>query len=169
MLSIGISEHKVNPTGKLERTCITRHAQAEQDPFAALANLLAHEIENYYNRFSLIDMLQSDTCQQLLWKSRVFFSKIDRDNSGRTRQIDSLLEKVVKQIPGWDKAKDKHTGLFRKTAAGNARATGAAPDEVNRYFRWKSDVQSKFYASHHTEAGITIQVVLAGFDKDNWK
>ena len=47
-------------------------------------------------------------------------------------------------------------------------ATRAAPDEVNRYFRWKSDVQSRFYASHHTEAGITIQAVLATFDKDNW-
>ena len=76
---------------------------------------------------------------------------------------------MVKELPGWDKAKDKHTGLFRKTAAGNARAAGAAPDEVNRYFGWKSDVQSRFYASHHTEAGITVQAVLAGFDKDSWK
>ena len=172
MLSIGISQHKVNPTGKLERTCITRHAQAEQDPFAALATLLAHEIET--NRFALIDMLRSDTldaetCQRLLWRSRVFLPNIDRDNSGRTSQIESLLEKVVKEIPDWDKAKDKHTGLFHNTAAGNARAAGAAPDEVNRYFRWNSDVQSKFYASHHTEAGINVQAVLAGFDINSWK
>lgn len=160
------------PTGKLERTCITRHAKAEQDPFAALASLLAHEIEN--NGLALIDMLQSgsidsETCKQLLWRSRVFFPNSDKNNSGRTNQIESLLEKVVKQIPGWDKAKDKHTGLFRKTAAGNCRAAGAAPDEVNRYFGWKIDVQNRFYASHHTEAGITIQAVLAGFDKDSWK
>ena len=101
MLSIGIGEHKVNQTGKLERTYITRHAKAEQDPFAALANLLAHEIDN--NGFSLIDMLQSGsidskTCQQLLWGSRVFFPNIDRDNLVRTSQIESLLESVVKEI-----------------------------------------------------------------------
>ncbi|KAL0023899.1 hypothetical protein WJX79_008283 [Trebouxia sp. C0005] len=40
--------HKVNHTGKLERTYTTRHAQAEQDPFAALANLLAHEMSRSY-------------------------------------------------------------------------------------------------------------------------
>ena len=172
MLSIGISEHKVNQTGKLERTYITRHAKAEQDPFAALASLLAHEIDN--NGFSLIDMLQSgsidsETCQQLLWGSRVFFPNIDRDNSGRTSQIESLLESVVKEISGWDKAKDKHTGLFRKTAANNALAAGAASDEINRYFGWKSDVQRRFYAQHHSEAYINIQAVLAGFHKDSWK
>ncbi|DBA65690.1 TPA: hypothetical protein ACH3X2_002742 [Trebouxia sp. C0005] len=137
-----------------------------------MANLLAHEIEN--NGFALIDMLQSgsidsETCQQLLWRSRVFFPNSDKDNSGRTRQIESLLESVVKEIPGWDKAKDKHTGLFRKTAANNALAAGAAPDEVNRYFGWKIDVQRRFYASDHTEAGINVQAVLAGFDKDSWK
>ena len=122
----------------------------------------------------MIDMLQSDTldsetCQQLLWRSRVFFPNTDKDSSGRTRQIESLLESVVKEIPGWDKAKDKHTGLFRKTAAGNALAAGAAPDEVNRYLRWQSDVQSRFYALHHSEAYINIQAVLAGFDKNIWK
>ena len=169
MLSIGIGEHKVNQTGKLERTYITRHAKAEQDPFAALANLLAHEIDS--NGFSLLDMLQSasigsETCQQLLWRSRVFFPNTDRDNSGRTRQIESLLESVVKEISGWDKAKDKHTGLFRKTAANNALAAGAASDEINRYFGWKSDVQRRFYAQHHSEAYINIQAVLAGFHKD---
>ena len=168
----GISEHKVNQTGKLERTYITRHAKAEQDPFAALANLLPHEIDN--NRFSLIDMMQSgaidsETCQQLLWRSRVFFPNIDRDTSGRTRQIESLLQSLVKEIPGWDKAKDKHTGLFRKTAANNALAAGAASDEINRYFGWKSDVQRRFYAQHHSEAYINIQAVLAGFHKDSWK
>ena len=172
MLSIGIGEHKVNQTGKLERTYITRHAKAEQDPFAALANLLAHEIDN--NGFSLIDMLQSgsidsETCQQLLWGSRVSFPNIDTDNSGRTSQIESLLESVVKEISGWDKAKDKHTGLFRKTAANNALAAGAASDEINRYFGWKSDVQRRFYAQHHSEAYINIQAVLAGFHKDSWK
>ena len=174
ILSIGISEHKVNPTGKLERTCITPHAKAELDPVAPLANLLAHEIETH--RFSLMlhsGSVDSGTCQQLLWRSRVFFPNTDKDNSGRSRQIESLLESVVKELPGWDKAKDKHIGLFRKTAAGNARAAGAAPDEVNRYFGWKSDVQSRFYASHHTdlclEAGITVQAMLAGFDRDSWK
>ena len=95
--------HKVNHTGKLERTYTTRHAQAEQDPFAALANLLAHEM--VINGFSLIDMLQSDTLdsetrQQLLWRSRVLFPNTNKDNTGRTRQIDSLLESVVKDIPG---------------------------------------------------------------------
>ena len=98
-----------------------------------------------------------------------FFPNSDQDNSGRTRQIESLLESVVKEIPGWDKAKDKHTGLFRKTAANNALAAGAAPDEVNRCFGWKIDVQRRFYANHHTEAGINVQAVLAGFDEDSWK
>ena len=172
MLSIGISEHKVNQTGKLERTYITRHAKAEQDPFAALANLLAHEIDN--NGFSLLDMLHSasidsETCQQQLWRSRVFFPNTDRDNSGRTRQIESLLDSVVKEVSGWDKAKDKHTGLFRKTAANNALAAGAASDEINRYFGWKNDVQKRFYAQHHSEAYINIQAVMAGFHKDSWK
>ena len=81
------------------------------------------------------DTLDSETCQQLLWRSRVFFPNTDKDNSGRSRQSDSLLESVVKEIPGWDKAKDTHTGLFHKTAAGNALAARAAPDEVYRYFR----------------------------------
>ncbi|DBA81230.1 TPA: hypothetical protein ACH3X2_007043 [Trebouxia sp. C0005] len=106
------------------------------------------------NGFSLIDMLQSDTLdsetrQQLLWRSRVLFPNTNKDNT--------------------DKAKDKHNGLFRKTASGNALAAGAAPDEVNRYLSWQGDVQSRSYALHHSEAYINIQAVLAGFNKDSWK
>ena len=39
ILSVGLSEHKANPTRKLERICITRHAKADQDTCAALANV----------------------------------------------------------------------------------------------------------------------------------
>jgi hypothetical protein len=93
---------------------IARHAEAEQDPFAALANLLAHEIA--INSFSFMDMLQIGSC-----------------DSEECQQLKGVLRKVLAR----DKAKDKQTGLFRKTAAGNALAAGAGPDEVNRQLGWK--------------------------------
>jgi len=151
---------------------IARHAKAEQDPFAALANLLAHEIA--INSFSFMDMLQSgscdsEECQQLLWKSKIIFPNSGKDKAGRTGQIGSLLQSVVKEVLGWDKAKDKQTGLFRKTAAGNALAAGAGPDEVNRQLGWKRDSQSRSHALHHSGSHVDVQAVLAGFDKDSWR
>lgn len=44
ILGIGISEHKMNRTGKMEWTGITSHARADEDAIPALADLLAHEI-----------------------------------------------------------------------------------------------------------------------------
>lgn len=43
ILGFGINKHKMNNTRKMEWTGITRHAKAEQDAVAALADLLAHE------------------------------------------------------------------------------------------------------------------------------
>ena len=65
ILGIGINKHKTNMTGKIEWTGITRHVRADCDPFFALANLMAHEIEVQNLRF--IDMLQStDVYEQQL-------------------------------------------------------------------------------------------------------
>jgi len=57
ILGVGIHKHKTNSTGKVEWTGITRHAKADQDAFAALADLLAHEIA--IQTFRLINMLDS--------------------------------------------------------------------------------------------------------------
>ena len=51
ILGIGINKHKTNMTGKIEWTGITRHVRADFDPFFALANLMAHEIEVQNFRF----------------------------------------------------------------------------------------------------------------------
>lgn len=99
ILGIGISKHKTNSTGEVEWTGITRHARADLEAFAALADLLAHEIAIQTLKF--IDMLQSDvadaSCDQL-WKSKVFFPNTDRTEHGQKGQITSLLSKVTKKI-----------------------------------------------------------------------
>lgn len=41
---IGINKDKTNLTGKIKWTGITRHVRADLDAFAALADLMAHEI-----------------------------------------------------------------------------------------------------------------------------
>lgn len=60
ILGIGISKHKMNRTGKVEWTGVTRHARADLDTFAALADLLAHEMSIQSFKLNFIDMLQSD-------------------------------------------------------------------------------------------------------------
>ena len=166
ILGIGINKHKTNMTGKIEWTGITRHVRADCDPFFALANLMAHEIEVQNLRF--IDMLQStDVHEQQLWKCKVFFPNTDKDEAGQKRQISSLLDEVTQHIPGWDK--DKRTGLFRKTAAGIASGAGADSDQVNRPMGWKGDTQSRSYAVAYLEAYADVQAMQAGFDKDSWR
>lgn len=166
ILGIGINKHKTNMTGKIEWTGITRHVRADCDPFFALANLMAHEIE--VQNFRFIDMLQStDVHEQQLWKCKVFFPNTDKDEAGQKRQISSLLDEVTQHIPGWDK--DKRTGLFRKTAAGIASGAGADSDQVNRQMGWKGDTQSRSCAVAYLEAYADVQAMQAGFDKDSWR
>lgn len=166
ILGIGINKHKTNTTGKTEWTGITRHARADLDAFAALADLIAHEI--VMQGFRFVDMLQSiDVHDQRLWKSKVFFPNTDRNEDGQKRQISSLFNKIIQQIPGWDK--DKTTGLFRKTAASLANGAGADSDKVNRQLSWKRNSQSRSYAVADLGAYIDVQAMQAGFEKDSWR
>jgi len=166
ILAIGINKHKMNRSGRIEWTGITRHARADLDAFAALADLIAHEIA--VQSFRFVDMLQSiDVHGQQLWESKVFFPNTDRHEDGQKRQITSLLNKVTQQIPGWDK--DKRAGLFRKTAAGIASGAGADSDRVNRQMGWKGDTQSRAYAVADLEAYVDVQAMQAAFDRDSWR
>ena len=169
ILGVGISEHKMNRTGKVEWTGITRHARADLDAFAALADLLAHEIA--LQNFEFIDMLQSNVADasydQQLWKSKVFFPNTDRSKDSQKAQITSLLNKVTQKIQGWDK--DQKTGVFRKTATGIANGAGADSDRVNRQMDWKGDTQSRSYALADLGAYLDVQAMLGGCDKDSWR
>jgi len=67
ILGIGIDKHKTNKTGRMDWTGITRHARADLDAFAALADLFAHEIAIQKSR--LLEMIR--TGDQLLWESKI--------------------------------------------------------------------------------------------------
>lgn len=141
IFAIGINEHKTNNTGKQEWTSMSRHARGDQDAFAALADLLAHEIA--IQSFRLIDMIMtqcdpstSKEYQQLLWQGKVFFPKRDKTKQNQlVDQVRSLMKKLTTQVSGWDK--DKSTALFRKTATGTALAAGADPNGVNKHWGGK--------------------------------
>ena len=93
ILGVGIHKHKTNSTGKLEWTGITRHAKADQDAFAALADLLAHEIAE----------LQTDKhvglSRPTRW-CRISFPKGDKTEQQRVQQLTALLNKVTKRVKG---------------------------------------------------------------------
>ena len=163
ILGIGVDKHKTNKAGKIDWTGISRHARADLDAFAALADLLAHEIAIQKSR--LLEMIR--TGDQLLWESKIFFPGSDKDEHLQVRQLDSLLRSIFRQIPDWDK--DKITGLFRKTCTVNARAAGASSDAVNRHEGWKGDTQSRSYAVASLEAYIDTHAVLAGYKSQGWR
>ncbi len=145
-------------------TCQGTHAKADQDAFAALADLLAHEIA--IQSFRLINMLESADPHDghELWNSRIFFPNSDKTGQ-RVQQLTALLNKVTKGVSGWDK--DKRTGLLRKTATGIALGAGADADGLNRHMGWKPDDQSRSYAVADLAAHLQEQAGLAGFDCHN--
>ena len=74
-MEIGINKDKTIPTGKPKWTGVTRHSEADLDAFAALADLIAHEIA--LQSFRFIDMLQSvDVQEQQLWKNKVLLQEM---------------------------------------------------------------------------------------------
>jgi len=167
-LGVGVNKHKTNNTGKIAWTGITRHVKADQDAFAALADLLAHEIA--IQSFRLINMLESADPHDghELWNSRIFFPNSDKTGQQRVQQLTDM-NKVTKGVSGWDK--DKRTGLLRKTATGIGLGAGADADGLNRHMGWKPDTQSRSYAVADLAAHLQEQAGLAGFDchNDIWR
>ncbi|DBA90927.1 TPA: hypothetical protein ACH3X1_016137 [Trebouxia sp. C0004] len=160
LLGIGINRHKTYSTGKVIYTGLTRHEMADRDALAALGELLAFEV---HHSLRLLEQIRSAEKEWVNVKN-LFPGCAGKSDEAQTKQISNLMNRMTRQIEGWDK--DKVTGLLRKTCIAETRAAGASSSQVDLHGGWINGTQDRNYARASLQATMDVITKAAGFTKD---
>ena len=112
LLGIGINRHKIYSTGKVIYTGLTRHAMADRDALGALDESA-----------SWSEAARTDQERRKEWVNvKILFPGCaGKSDEAQTKQISNLMNRMTRQIQGWDK--DKVTGLMAEDMC--SRDTGS--------------------------------------------